>query len=40
MKRLEIENRTILLALTGSRGYGVATTTSDIEGIFIRIIND
>jgi predicted nucleotidyltransferase len=31
MKRLEIENRTILLALTGSRGYGVATPTSDYD---------
>jgi hypothetical protein len=37
MKRLEIENRTILLALTGSRGYGVATPTSDYDyrGVFI-----
>ncbi|MBD2483531.1 DNA polymerase beta superfamily protein [Planktothrix sp. FACHB-1365] len=37
MNRLEIENRTILLALTGSRGYGLATTTSDYDyrGVFI-----
>ena len=37
MKRWEIENRTILLALTGSRGYGLATATSDYDyrGVFI-----
>ncbi|MBD2580098.1 nucleotidyltransferase domain-containing protein [Oscillatoria sp. FACHB-1406] len=37
MNRLEVENRTILLALTGSRGYGLATETSDYDyrGVFI-----
>lgn len=37
MKRLEIEERTILIALTGSRGYGLATATSDYDyrGVFI-----
>ncbi|VXD20347.1 conserved hypothetical protein [Planktothrix serta PCC 8927] len=37
MNRLEIENRTILLTLTGSRGYGLATITSDYDyrGVFI-----
>jgi predicted nucleotidyltransferase len=37
MNRLEIENRTILLALTGSRGYGLATEHSDYDyrGVFI-----
>lgn len=37
MNRLEIENRTILLALTGSRGYGLATEGSDYDyrGVFI-----
>jgi predicted nucleotidyltransferase len=37
MNRLEIENRTILLALTGSRGYGLETATSDYDyrGVFI-----
>ncbi|MGD2181519.1 nucleotidyltransferase domain-containing protein [Lusitaniella coriacea] len=37
MNHLEIENRTILLALTGSRGYGLATDASDYDyrGIFI-----
>jgi len=37
MNRLEIEARTILLALTGSRGYGLATERSDYDyrGVFI-----
>ncbi|MEM9541725.1 MAG: nucleotidyltransferase domain-containing protein [Cyanobacteria bacterium P01_E01_bin.42] len=37
MNRLEIESRTILIALTGSRGYGPATETSDYDyrGVFI-----
>ena len=37
MKHTEIEQRTILLVLTGSRGYGLATETSDYDyrGIFI-----
>ncbi len=37
MNRLEVENRTILIALTGSRGYGLATETSDYDyrGVFI-----
>lgn len=37
MNRQEIEARTILIALTGSRGYGLATETSDYDyrGIFI-----
>ncbi|MDY7024556.1 MAG: nucleotidyltransferase domain-containing protein, partial [Cyanobacteriota bacterium] len=37
MNRQEIENRTILIALTGSRGYGLATPTSDYDyrGVFI-----
>ncbi|MEB3282887.1 MAG: nucleotidyltransferase domain-containing protein [Lyngbya sp.] len=37
MNREEIEKRTILIALTGSRGYGLATATSDYDyrGIFI-----
>ena len=37
MNRQEIENRTILIALTGSRGYGLETATSDYDyrGIFI-----
>ena len=37
MNRLDVENRTILLALTGSRGYGLATPTSDHDyrGVFI-----
>ena len=37
MKRLEVEERTILIALTGSRGYGLATEKSDYDyrGIFI-----
>ncbi|MDY7013528.1 MAG: nucleotidyltransferase domain-containing protein [Cyanobacteriota bacterium] len=37
MNRSEIENRTILLALTGSRGYGLATEQSDYDyrGVFI-----
>ena len=37
MNRQEIEQRTILIALTGSRGYGLATETSDYDyrGIFI-----
>lgn len=37
MNRLEIEERTILIALTGSRGYGLATESSDYDyrGIFI-----
>lgn len=37
MKRQEVEDRTILIALTGSRGYGLATPTSDYDyrGVFI-----
>lgn len=37
MYRKEIEQRTILLALTGSRGYGLATENSDYDyrGVFI-----
>jgi uncharacterized protein len=37
MNRLEIENRTILLALTGSRGYGLVTESSDYDyrGVFV-----
>ncbi|NEP63002.1 MAG: nucleotidyltransferase [Symploca sp. SIO2G7] len=37
MNRQEIENRTILIALTGSRGYGLATETSDYDyrGVFV-----
>lgn len=37
MNRLDVENRTILLALSGSRGYGLATPTSDHDyrGVFI-----
>jgi len=37
MNRQEVENRTIIIALTGSRGYGLATETSDYDyrGIFI-----
>lgn len=37
MKRQEVEDRTILIALTGSRGYGLATETSDYDyrGVFI-----
>lgn len=37
MKHAEIEQRTILLALTGSRGYGLATETSDYDyrGVFV-----
>jgi predicted nucleotidyltransferase len=37
MNREEIEQRTILIALTGSRGYGLSTATSDYDyrGIFI-----
>lgn len=37
MNRQEIEDRTILIALTGSRGYGLATETSDYDyrGVFI-----
>jgi len=37
MNRIEIENRTIAIALTGSRGYGLATETSDYDyrGVFI-----
>lgn len=37
MNRNEIENQTIAIALTGSRGYGLATETSDYDyrGIFI-----
>lgn len=37
MKRIEVENRTALIALTGSRGYGLATETSDHDyrGIFV-----
>ena len=37
MNRQEVEDRTILIALTGSRGYGLATETSDYDyrGIFV-----
>jgi hypothetical protein len=37
MNRQEVENRTIIIALTGSRGYGLSTETSDYDyrGIFI-----
>ncbi|MBD1899865.1 nucleotidyltransferase domain-containing protein [Trichocoleus sp. DQ-A3] len=37
MNRQEVEARTILIALTGSRGYGLATETSDYDyrGIFV-----
>ncbi|MBW4649270.1 MAG: nucleotidyltransferase domain-containing protein [Kastovskya adunca ATA6-11-RM4] len=37
MNRLEVEARTILIALTGSRGYRLATATSDYDyrGVFI-----
>ncbi len=37
MNHQEIEDRSILIALTGSRGYGLATATSDYDyrGIFI-----
>jgi len=37
MNRQEIEQRTIIIALTGSQGYGLATETSDRDyrGIFI-----
>lgn len=37
MNRQEVEQRTILIALTGSRGYGLATETSDYDyrGIFV-----
>lgn len=37
MNRREIETRTILIALTGSRGYGLATERSDYDyrGVFI-----
>lgn len=37
MNRQEVENRSILIALTGSRGYGLSTETSDYDyrGVFI-----
>lgn len=37
MKRQDIEDRAILIALTGSRGYGLATEASDYDyrGVFI-----
>jgi uncharacterized protein len=37
MKYQEIEDRTLLIALTGSRGYGLATESSDYDyrGVFI-----
>lgn len=37
MNRLDVENRSILIALTGSRGYGLNTATSDYDyrGVFV-----
>lgn len=37
MNRQEVEQRSILIALTGSRGYGLATETSDYDyrGVFV-----
>ncbi len=37
MDRRQVEERTVLLVLTGSRGYGLATEQSDYDyrGVFI-----